>query len=59
MQPSKLQEIYDHQTKSKLPVDFEVVGKPNVFVSFSGIESGSYVNSQLGRMSAEEYTEIV
>ena len=44
-QPSKLQEIYDHQTKSKLPVDFEAFGKPNVF--FKGFKKPMTLDNQI------------
>lgn len=57
MNPGRLEEIYDLQTNTKLPMDFESVGKPNVLMSFSGIQNHEYIMTQLNNMSVEEFVE--
>lgn len=55
--PSRMKEIYDQQTKSKIPMDFEAVGKPNVLVSFSGIHDNHYLTGSLNNMTIEEFVQ--
>ena len=43
MNPKRVEECYDFLTDSKLPMDFQQVGKPNVLMSFSGIQNNEYI----------------
>ena len=58
MNPKRIEEVYDLITKPKLQTDFQQVGKPNVLMSFSGIQNNEYVMTQLNNMSVEEFIEI-
>ena len=49
--PSKLQQIYDHHTTSKIPMDVETTGKPNHLVSFFGVTDELPVMASLSDMS--------
>lgn len=38
-------------------MEFETVGKPNMLLSFSGVEGNSFAMSQLGSLSSEEFVD--
>ena len=40
---NKFGTVYDQETKTKIPMDFEQIGKPNVMMSFSGIQNQDYI----------------
>lgn len=59
MNPNKLEEVYDSQTKTKLPMDLQQFGKPELLMSFSGVLNNEYIMTQLNNMSVEEFVEVV
>ena len=56
--PGQLNKIYDQHTRSKVPMDFEIYGKPNHMLSFSKLDVDIYEMSQLTNMKPEEFVQM-
>ena len=53
--PSKKEEIYDAFTENKQPEVVEMFGKPNVYVSMTGVAGEAFKMNQIGNFTPEEF----